>query len=74
MGSRQQRVEQTAVGRAQGGAPRVVQVGERESGFRYTPTTRFETFPFPDPAARLRTPRSFWTNAIKPVPKVEPGR
>ena len=26
------------------------QVRERESGFRYTPTTCFETFPFPDPS------------------------
>src|SRR5205085_1573177 len=25
------------------------QVRERESGFRYTPTTCFETFPFPEP-------------------------
>ena len=31
--------------RAQG-----TQVRERESGFRYTPTTCFETFPFPEPA------------------------
>jgi hypothetical protein len=31
--------------RAQG-----TQVRERESGFRYTPTTCFETFPFPQPA------------------------
>src|SRR5271157_5333967 len=31
--------------RAQG-----TQVRERESGFRYTPTTCFETFPFPHPA------------------------
>ena len=30
--------------RAQG-----TQVRERESGFRYTPTTCFETFPFPRP-------------------------
>jgi type II restriction/modification system DNA methylase subunit YeeA len=30
--------------RAQG-----TQVRERESGFRYTPTTSFETFPFPEP-------------------------
>lgn len=30
--------------RAQG-----TQVRERESGFRYTPTTCFETFPFPQP-------------------------
>ncbi|HEV7225341.1 MAG TPA: DNA methyltransferase [Pirellulales bacterium] len=27
------------------------QVRERESGFRYTPTTCFETFPFPEPSA-----------------------
>ena len=27
------------------------QVRERESGFRYTPTTCFETFPFPQPTA-----------------------
>ena len=32
--------------RAQG-----TQVRERESGFRYTPTTCFETFPFPEPRA-----------------------
>lgn len=31
--------------RAQG-----TQVRERESGFRYTPTSCFETFPFPDPS------------------------
>ncbi len=31
--------------RAQG-----TQVRERESGFRYTPTTCFETFPFPEPS------------------------
>lgn len=31
--------------RAQG-----TQLRERESGFRYTPTTCFETFPFPEPA------------------------
>jgi type II restriction/modification system DNA methylase subunit YeeA len=30
------------------------QVRERESGFRYTPTTCFETFPFPDPTAAQR--------------------
>jgi type II restriction/modification system DNA methylase subunit YeeA len=35
--------------RAQG-----TQVRERESGFRYTPTTCFETFPFPEPFAALR--------------------
>jgi hypothetical protein len=29
------------------------QVRERESGFRYTPTTCFETFPFPEPFAAL---------------------
>jgi hypothetical protein len=64
------------VGRPQGRAVTlgVVQVGERESDFRYTPTTCFESFPFPDPTARLRTPPSFSTNAIKPAPKVEPGR
>jgi type II restriction/modification system DNA methylase subunit YeeA len=32
--------------RAQG-----TQLRERESGFRYTPTTCFETFPFPEPTA-----------------------
>jgi hypothetical protein len=31
------------------------QVRERESGFRYTPTTCFETFPFPDPPGGLPT-------------------
>jgi len=30
------------------------QVRERESGFRYTPTTCFETFPFPEPSDRQR--------------------
>ena len=30
------------------------QVRERESGFRYTPTTCFETFPFPEPTAGQR--------------------
>jgi hypothetical protein len=29
-------------------------VRERESGFRYTPTTCFETFPFPEPFAAIR--------------------
>lgn len=31
------------------------QVRERESGFRYTPTTCFETFPFPKPTEEKRT-------------------
>jgi hypothetical protein len=54
--------------RAQG-----TQVRERESGFRYTPTTCFETFPFPEPteaqreaialaAAELDRLRSNWLN------------
>ena len=30
------------------------QLREVESGFRYTPTTCFETFPFPDPTAEQR--------------------
>jgi hypothetical protein len=30
------------------------QVRERESGFRYTPTSCFETFPFPEPTAAQR--------------------
>lgn len=30
------------------------QVRERESGFRYTPTTTFETFPFPRPSDQQR--------------------
>lgn len=30
------------------------QVREVESGFRYTPTTAFETFPFPDPTDEQR--------------------
>jgi type II restriction/modification system DNA methylase subunit YeeA len=30
------------------------QLRERESGFRYTPTTTFETFPFPGPTAEQR--------------------
>ena len=49
------------------------QVRERESGFRYTPTTCFETFPFPDPtpaqrdaiaaaAKELDTLRTNWLN------------
>ena len=36
--------------RAQG-----TQLRERESGFRYTPTTCFETFPFPEPNERQKT-------------------
>jgi type II restriction/modification system DNA methylase subunit YeeA len=54
--------------RAQG-----TQVRERESGFRYTPTTCFETFPFPEPtpaqaeaigatAKRLDDLRNGWLN------------
>jgi hypothetical protein len=54
--------------RAQG-----TQVRERESGFRYTPTTCFETFPFPTPtpeqadaiaevARELDTLRNNWLN------------
>jgi hypothetical protein len=54
--------------RAQG-----TQVRERESGFRYTPTTCFETFPFPQPsdeqsaaiaaaAAELDRLRNNWLN------------
>jgi type II restriction/modification system DNA methylase subunit YeeA len=49
------------------------QVRERESGFRYTPTTCFETFPFPEPtdahrdaiasaAKELDALRSNWLN------------
>ncbi len=49
------------------------QVRERESGFRYTPTTCFETFPFPEPTAaqrdaiaaaakELNTLRTAWLN------------
>ena len=49
------------------------QVRERESGFRYTPTTCFETFPFPEPtdaqreaigaaAAELDRLRANWLN------------
>jgi hypothetical protein len=30
------------------------QLREKESGFRYTPTTCFETFPFPEPTAEQR--------------------
>jgi hypothetical protein len=30
------------------------QLRERESGFRYTPTTTFETFPFPEPSDEQR--------------------
>lgn len=54
--------------RAQG-----TQLRERESGFRYTPTTCFETFPFPEPtpaqhaaigemAKRLNALRENWLN------------
>jgi len=54
--------------RAQG-----TQVRERESGFRYTPSTCFETFPFPEPTAdqqvaiaaaakELDTLRNSWLN------------
>ena len=49
------------------------QLREVESGFRYTPTTCFETFPFPEPgdaqraaiaaaAARLNELREGWLN------------
>jgi hypothetical protein len=49
------------------------QVRERESGFRYTPTTCFQTFPFPQPtkmqeqaiaaaASKLDTLRNNWLN------------
>jgi hypothetical protein len=34
---------------------RGTQVREKESGFRYTPTTCFDTFPFPEPTAGQRT-------------------
>jgi hypothetical protein len=34
--------------------PSRTQLRERESGFRYTPTTTFETFPFPDPPSEQR--------------------
>ena len=36
------------------GARQGTQVRERESGFRYTPTTCFETFPFPHPTEAQR--------------------
>ena len=32
------------------------QLRERESGFRYTPSTCFETFPFPEPTSGQREP------------------
>jgi type II restriction/modification system DNA methylase subunit YeeA len=50
--------------RAQG-----TQVRERESGFRYTPTTCFETFPFPfaDDLWQLPLPPA------KPLPKLKPS-
>ena len=32
------------------------QLREAESGFRYTPTTTFETFAFPDPSNQQRDP------------------
>ena len=52
------------------------QVREAESGFRYTPTTCFETFPFPEPdeeqraaiaaaAKRLYELREGWLNPVK---------
>ena len=51
------------------------QLREVESGFRYTPTTTFETFPFPQPtdeqrdaiaaaAERLNEPREGWLNPV----------
>ena len=51
------------------------QLREAESGFRYTPTTCFETFPFPEPdgdqreaiaiaAARLNELREGWLNPV----------
>jgi hypothetical protein len=57
--------------RAQG-----TQVHERESGFRYTPTTCFETFPFPEPtdqqkidisavAKELNELRENWLNPLE---------
>lgn len=57
--------------RAQG-----TQVRERESGFRYTPKTCFETFPFPEPtltqtariaeaARRLHELRGNWLNPVE---------
>ncbi len=56
------------------------QVREVESGFRYTPTTTFETFPFPKPsvvdrdsiaaaAARLNDLREGWLNPPGAEPK-----
>ncbi len=52
------------------------QVRERESGFRYTPTSCFETFPFPEPtpaqhdaiaaaAKQLDTLRTNWLNPLE---------
>ena len=58
------------------------QLREAESGFRYTPTTCFETFPFPHPtdeqraaiaaaAAELNRLRENWLNPIDPDGKPE---
>ena len=55
------------------------QVREKESGFRYTPTSTFETFPFPQPTAsqadsistaarRLHELRDGWLHA-EPAPR-----
>ena len=45
------------------------QVRERESGFRYTPTTCFETFPLPEATQRneLRSkhPRRTWRSSVE---------
>jgi hypothetical protein len=46
------------------------QVRERESGFRYTPTTCFETFPFPFPDDLVSPPRFA---PDPPKPPVHPG-
>lgn len=61
------------------------QVREAESGFRYTPTTTFETFPFPRPtpsqrtviakaAERLDELRKGWLNPKEDIPAADLAR
>ena len=46
------------------------QLREKESGFRYTPTTCFETFPFPEPSD---TQREAIAEAAKELNKLREG-